>query len=546
MRINKKTILTYIVIPFIVALTLASCIKDRFDLNKLTSSEWNPTFAVPLINSKMGVYDILAASDSSELVVIDQSGLIALVYRGELISYEAKDIVALPNQEEVTQLTLNASQSTTLTTVGSVTVQENFNYAYLTTSSVYIDSLNLKNGTLDINIISDFRHSGSLTITMPTLKKNNLPFQATIPINFMGSVPVNLGQNFDITGYSLAMTNGNNSIPINYSLTLTNSGQPLSPGENLTATMGLNGWEFSRIFGNFGQQIVSIDRDSINLNVFNNSSGGYFALVNPKLKLTVNNSFGFPVNIHFNTFESYNQITGVITPIALTTFPNPFAINYPALNQIGSTVSNNLLINKTNSNVDSLITPTPKFFIFGIEGRSNPVGPPVPPATNFMTDQSRFKIDMEVELPLEGFAYGFSIVDTLDFEFGENIEEVEKVLFRINVENGFPVDLRMQMVFLDQFLIPVDTMLSIYSNLVASGSVGANGKVSSPTTKITDVTYNRARIENLNKAKYVIVRGESNTLNASGANPSNPIIKLYDDYFFNVRVGMKVEGRVKL
>ncbi|HET6245753.1 MAG: hypothetical protein H0V01_05030 [Bacteroidetes bacterium] len=521
---------------------LQGCIKDKLSLDNL-KDEWNPTFAIPLVNASLGVYEILANTDSSDIVVIDPvTGFIALVYSGEVVSFDARDIVGLQDQIGQDDITLSPSEFSTLTTTGSVSKTQNSTHVYLPTSVIQIDSLRLKSGTIQLNVNNSLNHSGTLKIRIPGMVKNGISFEQTIPIS--SSLPNNL-QTINLQGYSVKMASGPgnyNEIPIEYILDLNYSiGQ--SGNGNISVERRFIGWEFDRIFGYFGQQIVSSAQDSIQLKIFNNSTDGYFELTNPSIKFNIINSFGFPIDLNINVLKSKNIETGVETNIALNNFPNPFAINYPSVSQIGGSASTPKKLDKSNSNLATLVTPTPKFFIFGITGQSNPNGLPAQNERNFMTDESKFVIETEIELPLEGFAFGFSVIDTLDFSFSENKEEIESLLIRINVDNGFPVDLRMQLVLLDQNYKPLDSLLNPLENLVLSGVVGPAGKVTQSSQKITDVSYDQSKVYNLLNAKYIIVRGTSNSFGASASNASNTISKIYDDYKINVRVGLKASVR---
>ncbi len=521
---------------------IQACVKDRLDLDKL-KDEWNPTLAAPLVNATLGVYDILANTDSSEIVVIDPvTGFIALVYQGELVSFDAKDLVALPDQFGQDDISLTSAESTTLTSTGSVSKTQNTIHLYLPAPLIQIDSLRLKSGSISLNISNTLNHTGSLLIRIPGMVKNGIPFEVNVPINGTFS---NNTQTINLQGYSIKMATGPgnyNEIPIEYILNLNyNSGQ--STSGSISVERSFTSWEFNRMYGYVGQQIVSLAQDSIQLKIFNNATDGYFELTNPSVKFTVTNSFGFPIDINMDVLKSKNIATGVETDITLSNFPNPFAINHPSVSQIGSAEITNLKLDKSNSNLNILVNPTPKFFIFGITAHSNPNGDPPQTARNFMTDESKFVIGTEVELPLEGFAYGFSIIDTLDFTFSDNQEEIESLLIRINIENGFPVDLRMQLVFLDKDFQAVDSLLNLQENLIQSGIVGPAGKVTTSSKVITDVSYDQARVQNLFKAKYVIVRGTSNTFQASSSNSSNTISKIYDDYQLKVRVGLKASIR---
>ena len=49
-----------------IVITLYGCIKEEdLSFDKVTSGQWNPEFAVPLINSSLSINDITGMTDTS-------------------------------------------------------------------------------------------------------------------------------------------------------------------------------------------------------------------------------------------------------------------------------------------------------------------------------------------------------------------------------------------------------------------------------------------------------------------------------------------------
>ena len=161
---------------------------------------------------------------------------------------------------------------------------------------------------------------------------------------------------------------------------------------------------------------------------------------------------------------------------------------------------------------------------------------------NFITDSSKLKIRTEVELPLEGSAYGFELRDTVEFNFNEDVSQLETVMFRLNVDNGFPVDLKSQIVFLDQNYLPVFVVFNTPESVVTSASVNAAGRVNQRSTKITDIHLTPAQIALLPNVKHLLIKAVSQTLNG----PSGLVVKIYDDYTLSLKLGLQVQGKIKL
>ena len=527
---------------FIVAtVVLSGCKKGRYDFDKLATTEWKPSLAAPAINSTLTVYDVLAHTDSNDIVIIDSlSGLVSLVYKGNLYSYNPSNILTLTDQSTNNTISLTPTQQTTLSGSGSVTVTNSQTVTY-NTSSANLDSIILKAGTLDFNINSSFQHNGSITISIPALKKNGVPFSATYTFNYTGT-PISISSSTNMQDYHFDLTqNGNttNTFDINYSLTLNYiSGN--STNGSISVSTGMNNWDFYSVFGDFGNVQIASDIDSILVKIFNSTITGYFELVDPKLNLYVHNSMGVPAEVIFNTLQSVNVNTGQVTPIVNQGFPNPWQINAPTVSQIGSEVVTKMTIDKSNSDITNIITPTPKYVVIQSDANANPSS--MPAQYNFMTDTSKMHIRAELELPLIGFAYGMTFVDTIPFEFGDNVEEIESVLFRSIITNGFPFKSNIQIYFADSNYVVLDSLYAPNTEIIQSGITNNDGRVIQKTEKLTDVTFTQNRMPNVLNAKYVIIRAVGESLNGT----NSQISKIYEDYTIQVRLSLKVNGKMNI
>ncbi|MBA3900619.1 MAG: hypothetical protein H0X62_10480 [Bacteroidetes bacterium] len=525
-----KVLLT--ILPFLFL--MAGCQKFK--------DEWNPTLAVPLIDSKLGIYNIFAPNDSSNIKV-SNSGLISVIYEGEIFSLTANDIVKLPDQPFGDEVKMSPSEMATLQSSGSYTKNMNafHNYNPLV-PEIEFDSLRLSTGSIKLEFLNTYKYTGSIIVRMPSVVKGSSSFMVSVPLD---GTSFNTTRTVDISGYTVKMSTGSGNhseIPITYELNLVYNGNVPTGAENLIVKRDFLNWAFERFYGYVGQQQIVADKDSVLLSLFSNAVTGYFAATNPKLKLVFSNSFGFPVDLNLSNIGMRMDAT-TFRPLAYNNFPNPFSMGYPNMSQIGTTVKSSFQIDKTNSNIDSLINSTPKHLVYQIVGSSNPSGLPPANNRNFMTSQSRFTLNTEIELPLEGFAYGIGVIDTLDFTFSENQEEVDWIEFRISMENRFPVDLKVQLIFLDRNKVVLDSLMPNNENIISAAAIGADGRVVSSTKKTTLIPFNQSRIPNLINAKYVIVKGLTNTAQASAANPANPSVKFYYDYDLIVKAGIKINSK---
>ena len=148
-----------------IGLTLASCRKD-YDFDKLRDPVWEPEIALPIAVGDLGIDDLIE-QDSNSVIHRDSTGLITLIYDGELISIEPDLVVPINQTTYNDNVTLSGPEGTAL--IGGGTVTTSF------TQDVTIDNLNV-NG-VSVGLDSLILNTGTLGITL----NNGLDHDAFCP-----------------------------------------------------------------------------------------------------------------------------------------------------------------------------------------------------------------------------------------------------------------------------------------------------------------------------------------------------------------------------
>ncbi|TVR83413.1 MAG: hypothetical protein EA412_00910 [Chitinophagaceae bacterium] len=540
-----KTNRIAVIIFLLFVLSSTSCLKDNLDFDKMTTTEWTPEFAVPLVFASLSVYDIIT-EDTSELFVIDQNtGQVALAYSGSLISFDIRDIIQLPDLNFEYLFNLSSQEISDFVNNGAITKSESYTYDISAQTDLKIETLVIEEGILELEITSDIQHSGELIVSIPGMERNNVPFEVTIPLDYNGS-QISVTESVDLSNYTIEMnsgTQGNNEIGIQYVFSAEYEGQPITVADLIRIDHTFEKLEFLKIFGDIGEHTLLEQEDTINIDFFDNNQAGFFDLVSPYVQLSIANSFGLPIDIEIQTFQTRNFYTGEETDVFFTNFSNPFGLNAPAFNEVGETAFTNLNIDDQNSNLGSLLHSAPQQLIYRLFAVSNPGSATSPvDLPNFITNESQFRVDTEIILPLEGLAYGFVLRDTLDFSFGEQIDEVDSMALRIVIDNGFPFNANMQVYFADENFVVMDSVFSSSGEIILSGETDSDGIVIAPKRKITDIEFSRQRIDNMTNASHVIIESGMKTTNAL----DGETVKILDEYTINVNLGLFLAGKVNL
>lgn len=525
-----------------ITLVLNSCIKDEFETNKISGDlDWDPNFAVPLAKGSLTVRDLVLDYDHDELIEEDETGFLFLIYNKTVLSYRADSMIKVPNQTFSDVFTSSGDIDPSTVPVGSQVVETHNTVVDITLNSdEALDSIQLKLADFSVQINSDFQHPGTLLVEFPTIKKGSIVYSKTINIPATGGL---VTSNYtDMAGYSVDLTGSGaetNKLPINYTLTLTNSGNPVSGSDQISFTVGLTNIKYSAMFGYLGTYSQNFSMDSIHLEIFNQILDGEAYFDDPRMYVRMHNAYGLPVQFYLTSLGTYSTSGAPSTPlfgVQVPTIANPRVMNFPSLAEIGQFVSDMIYLDKTNSNIMDVIETQPKFIYFSVESQTNPAGPTG--AYNFVTDSSRFDLELEVELPLYGNAKYWLLQDTADFDFSEFVEDadiVDWVNFRLVAENGMPTEADLQVYFVDSNYVVVDSLITNEA-IIESGVLDASGKVTQASTLVTNMRYEHDRLQNLRDVKYIFYRGTINTTNAA-----TDLVRFYSYYKLDISLGAQIQ-----
>lgn len=529
-------------ITIITALLLTSSCKkfEKIDFKEA----WNPDLAIPLAYSTFGVYDILARVDSSDILITDpNTGAISLVYNSVIASLNAQDLfgnISFNESYVYTTPALNlpivanfsGNQSSTRTEV----------LTFNGPNGEEIDHMSFKSGFFNFDLTSDIRQDIMMTITFPKLLNGSTPVTRDVLLDYQGSTPMTASFQIDLTDLTADFTlNGtaHNKLEAIIDATIMGDGtQGINGSETINLNFSSQNMVFRNMDGYFGQTALLQQTDSVLIRIYQNTDQvGHFELKNPEVIFTIDNSFGIPIDLHLNNLQTINTVTN--QHLALSGFPTPVSVLAPTT--AGQEVTTTLELNNSNtSNLSSIISPTPKYFYYEVNAVPNPQGDLG--INNFVDETSQLEIRAEVNLPLEGYMYGFFAQDTVPFKMTQNIENIEAILFRLIGDNGFPVDVLPEITAVDDNFNVIFSVFDLNEKVIEGAPVDATGKVTDIMRKITDINLTPDKIAKLKDVTQLIIRAETNS---TGYNASDPAastnVKFFDSYKLRLQLSMNVK-----
>lgn len=408
------------------------------------------------------------------------------------------------------------------------------NVDFATTDNEELYAIDLKDGQINFNFQSSISEPIRIIVSMPGISKNNVAILDSIDVASNATTSWVI----DLTNATIDLTTNSaqpfNQIPVIVQAKLVSSGtlKPIDSSNAINVSYGFQDIEFSYIEGYFGQKNIDIDPGKLELDLaFLRELGGDFLFASPDVKLKIANSIGAPIRLGL-------QMTGMSAAngnVSLNAAPS--LLPFPT---VPNTVANGIVsFNKNNSQIAQLLSLPPDTITYGGTVLLNPAGNA---GANFLTDNSKIRIDMEMELPLELSAGNLRFADTSDFDgastFGNNdgtgMQIVGAKLILQNT-NRFPFDINLDLTWLDS------TGTQVYSTtvpFVQAASVDVNGRVNLASRNTATVDLNAATIQNLKNAKRMALTFRMNT-----GNNGTTVAKLYTDY--NLAVRILIEAKVK-
>lgn len=539
-------------IALVAIVTITGCIKATHNLDGLESA-WTPEVGVPLVNSDISIEDVILAKDKNGTISVDANKFCTLIYQGNLFSKSAEDVFLPDHSLDSVQSTLDLTTTTAINTlpVGST-------YTYSTTQildlnikdkdnsqpqTVKLDKIWYKKGLIYILVKCTTPQSVVVDIEMPNTTAGGVTLKGTINLPYTGGNATRYAATtLNLNQYETDLTLGNtttNKFPIKYTFKITKTSSVSIVGEYIRMTPDVSSQEFQRIVGDVGNRSLSPFNDTVDVSIFNNSVNGVFYIKNPSIDLNIKNSFGVPIDVHFDTLAGYFknenpqlnfvQLPAAYSPLAIQA-PNYSALSLSAVEAITPTAT--LSSANTNGTIQAILDKKPKKFVYKVRSVTNPNGTPA--SKNIIFNNSKFSVDFKLNLPLEGYCNNFLFSDTSKFEVGNLPDNVSQITVRNYIRNGFPVGALVQVYFLDANNVIKDSLMTTGSTVFLDPApVGADGRVTTPTSLTRNYVIEAARVKKLSTVTKVVVRATTNTTNAPNTN-----VKIYSDYRIALKLGV--------
>lgn len=521
MKVVKKFVFACLSITLLI-----SCDSDELDFDNIQVPNLQGiyTFSIGHVTYRLDSL-IEDDMDSSRNLVIDpETSEISFIYRDSLGYSSPDDLVDIGDVIESKPVDLPIG----VTSPGSIFIRDTVQFTYITNDEGdLVDSIFYSNGLLSAGIITSLDLSYTLTI------ENTRVVASDEPVIFTGTSG-SIGSSIDLANpqhkTTLNNENGENTFDVLVEATINLLGATILPEDFLNVEIRYTAQDYAIVYGKFGRDTINIDQQTIDIEFFEDIESDGFFFGNPQVFIDFTNDYGVPFSVDFSSVfgdkgDGTNQIflSGSITE-------SPETID--GAEQPGNSAKDQVIIDKSNSNLVDLLAASPSRIVFDVNGITNP--PEASFTNNFLTPSDSINAFITIEIPLEVRLVNVKQSGTLDLGDGIDTKDVDSLFMRLITINELPFSGVLSVEIMDQDTIPLYT---VTDKLVLNAPfLNVNGEVTEAVSATTDIPIAPEGVDALETGSHIKL---TVTLNTPGSLLSSDIfVKLLADYEITVDVGL--------
>ncbi len=431
-------------IPLCILIVLFfACRKER--------TSWNSDWVLPLIKDSLTLESYVNDSTFS----VNGSGQLMLNLRRSIFDFNLAEIVEIPDT------TIHQVFTPSFT---SLTVGPGFQFINdtreneLLLGDIQLKQVNLKHGTVEVELKNPVGTQVYFTVTLPGVTKNGVVFtqQFSAPAG-SSSNPGVVNKSYDLSGYELNLTgiNGNsfNRIQTVFSVK-TDPGGPSVTVTNQQSTIinaRFKDAEFTYARGYFGNQVFQ-DTSETQVDLLNQLTSGLIDIPATTIRFRILNGIKAPARSKLFFAKNVNQYTsstvslthpqlGVFIPV------NPADVTFTSFAPSETVYE----FTSANSNIEDFIENLGGILQYAYRIELNPYGNDSG-GWNEVFEESRVKLEVEAEMPVAVKMDQVTLMDTFDLSLKQNSNfvRVTEGKIELNAANAFPFTADLQLLFLDK------------------------------------------------------------------------------------------------
>jgi len=474
--------------------------------------------AIPLINTKVKVTDFEEKSETTNVSVdSDEQGRVTITYLGEVVSRDWNVIspplpfVPFLFQDSVSNIEILKPGTTDPLLVDEV-----------------INKLEFSEWNISYQITHNYNEEITVTFFMPQVINDEETFSTTITIPYDGTaVKDYITPEISLAGYRFETTN--NEFLVRYDARL-GDGTRVEFEPCLGAFLPFNP---TYVEGYLGKDTFDVKGSIVPVDLFTTWKSGGVEFENPTIDVFVQNSLGLPMLAEIEEF-SITTIDQNTFDVESDAIDNGIVLDYPTLEEVGDTKITTFSFSKENSNVKELFKQRLQQVNYDINAVYN--NDESGNQSQFIGEGGAFSANVSVVIPLEGNINDLVLVDTFDLDLNtESYDDVTKAELKTIITNNFPLDLVLDISFLDINGLDIGKLYD-EPYMLSGAQIDSEGKAISADSQISFTNISASKWKEIRSTKKVALAFRLNT-NSLSDSP----LWVYDNYDVDVKMGIVLD-----
>ena len=526
------------------------CVGCQTVPEDFTVSSWTPIAAVPLVDTRFDLSDVLEVLiDSLDTVPVGAmpDGELAYYHEQNFSGSIAEEWLILPSYEAASSFVLGAGEAAALNLLpegGSVSFQEEVSSGFEITQpqDAVLSRVDLSSGVLTFTLTTTMGDdlSGVVAIT-GLVDPDEVPYEMVWNSGQFTNGSLVVSQ--DLAGWSILPEQdleGTNIIQGEYTFTMVNTpDHDAVEGEFLICDFVLSDMAFERAVGDFGTSDINLEEEAVSFALFDDrftTSG--LEIERASLRLEVENGFG--VDAVLDSLDFTSSADGTADVVFETTAEGLFV---PSAE--GSSAFPTLAvweIDETNSNVVDFFSAKPRDIDLSMRIRCNPDGP-VGSNGNFLDADGFVSARLMTEIPLSIRAEQIDFVDTVDVDIEiEEEAQLDSAELRLILHNGFPFEVAIRASFLNADGEAIDSLSTEPLDLFTLPLMDVNQVPVEPGVFVYDFFLDWERAEDLRSAERVVMEAWVETADAQ----IGEFVRITEEQGLRMELGLLVYAKIDL
>ncbi|MBC7387811.1 MAG: hypothetical protein H7329_01245, partial [Opitutaceae bacterium] len=497
-----------------------------------------PTWGIPIVNTRMALSEAVNKNTSSVTIEIGPDGLITFIYKDTVVSPKGDDLLAGLKFPDKFAFNPAFGFGAVIITKGQTLNPPDMKgfVPFEMDNQEIINELSFKAGFLNLTGISTYMHDISFLLTFPDLvSPSGTPYSKQVSFNYSNQLSIKDGP-ISLAGYKLKSASGQKN---KLALAMTNIviaakdngviANPILPSDSIKFDIKLSEIKYKYLIGKFKPLRIETPflSGSTEIAVFKNSVEADIKFADPSVEFDFRNSFGVVPAVHIqNAIMNYADNRQDSLSVNAGTMQIPGNTTLLKGDVLGKSVSTNINVNKSTSNIVTLLQGAPSKFTFNIPyidllASSN--------EDAYISDDSQIELYTYLRLPMHGAIRYLSLTDSIRDVQMVKPEHVDYVEFRMGSENSIPLATKIQVYFCDTnkretnskgriIYTPIDSLISPPESdvIIDPATFDLNNLAATNTTKIDKIiTVSKEKYTRISAANIIIVKGTLLTPNAN-------------------------------